>query len=673
MRIDLVIGLALSAGLLALAFLTGSGVIPGSDAQLGANTWSEIALLLIGSGMASAVVLCSAPGAAWGLGALAGFAALSGLSGLSIAWSVAPDVSWNAANQSLALLAAFGCGLALARLVPAAWRAPLGAIALAATVLSGYALLAKVLPGSLDSGDALGRLNAPFSYWNATGLIAAMGLPACLWAGSRRVGARWPRTFSMPAFATLGAVVILSYSRSALLAAIAGCALWFAVVPLRLRAVLVLIPGTVGTAAIALWALARPALTADGQPLAARTSAGHGFAIVILVVLIACALGGSIAIARADRRTLGVATRRRIGIALLCVLALVPVGGLVELAASSRGLTGEVSHLWSTLTSTNASVGDTPGRLVDVANSRPRYWSEGFTVGAHAPVEGAGALGYAVARERWTSDPLLVTHAHSYVIQTFADLGVLGIAVSLLLLVAWALATRRTLSSRVPARASSTGDSRAAGRAPERAGLLTLLCVVVTFGVQSTIDWTWFIPGVTVPALLCAGWLAGRGPLRAPIGRIARRRGLLDRPWIPLTLAAVTLVAVGGAWAIWQPLRSVQAGNAAISLASGGRLSVALADARDAVSRNPLSLGARNELSALLDATGESAAARAELVTETTLQPENYHSWFALGSYDLAHGRAVAAVGEIHRANLLDRTNGTFDQAYNRAVEASRR
>ena len=38
---------------------------------------------------------------------------------------------------------------------------------------------------------------------------------------------------------------------------------------------------------------------------------------------------------------------------------------------------------------------------------------------------------------------------------------------------------------------------------------------VVVFGVHSAIDWTWFVPGNVVPALLLAGWVAGRGPLRA--------------------------------------------------------------------------------------------------------------------------------------------------------------
>ncbi len=45
----------------------------------------------------------------------------------------------------------------------------------------------------------------------------------------------------------------------------------------------------------------------------------------------------------------------------------------------------------------------------------------------------------------------------------------------------------------------------------ERIGLITLAAVVLGFGVQGTLDWTWFFTGLGVPALLAAGWVAGRG------------------------------------------------------------------------------------------------------------------------------------------------------------------
>ena len=58
----------------------------------------------------------------------------------------------------------------MARIVPERWPALLGAVATAATVICGYALLVKVFPGTLDPNDLIGRLKAPFDYWNATGL-----------------------------------------------------------------------------------------------------------------------------------------------------------------------------------------------------------------------------------------------------------------------------------------------------------------------------------------------------------------------------------------------------------------------------------------------------------------------------------------------------------------------
>ena len=107
-----------------------------------------------------------------------------------------------------------------------------------------------------------------------------------------------------------------------------------------------------------------------------------------------------------------------------------------------------------------------------------------------------------------------VRHAHGYVVQTLADLGAVGLAVSLALLAAFLAAAGRTTGL--------CGPARRTAQTPERIGLLTLLSVVVVFGVHSLVDWTWFVPGTAMLALLCAGWVAGRGPGRRA-GRAPRR------------------------------------------------------------------------------------------------------------------------------------------------------
>ncbi|MBV9309580.1 MAG: hypothetical protein JOZ73_02040 [Solirubrobacterales bacterium] len=377
-----VLGCALAAVLVPLAFVTKGGV------ELGGNTWSQILLVFLGAGLGTAALLRPAPGRRWGAVTVALFAALAVLTALSIAWSVQPDVSWLEANRTLSYLGAFVAGVALARLLPERWPALVGSVALMATLLGGWALLVKVFPAALDKTDAIARLRAPFGYWNAVGLAAALGLPACLWIGSRRERGALTRGLAPPAIAILLSAILLSYSRSALIAALVGTAVWFAIVPTRLRGALTLAIGVAGAAAISAWALSTSTLTHDGTSLPSRSTAGHGFGVVLLLVLLLTTAGGFLCAFLADRTLPSAQSRRRIGTALLVVVALVPFLAAAGLAASHRGLTGQIKHFWSSVTNSRQFVGDAPGRLVKLSNTRSLYWSDALKVGEHSLLAG---------------------------------------------------------------------------------------------------------------------------------------------------------------------------------------------------------------------------------------------------------------------------------------------
>jgi O-antigen ligase len=153
------------------------------------------------------------------------------------------------------------------------------------------------------------------------------------------------------------------------------------------------------------------------------------------------------------------------------VLALVPVALAGALATSQRGLGGSISHGWTSLTDPHASTpANDPGRLAAVGSVRARYWNEALKIFKDNLVTGVGAGGYATTRPRYREDDLDVRHAHGYVVQTAADLGILGLAVSLALLVAWIAAVGRSTGLR--------RRSRVTGYTPERVGLLTLATVV---------------------------------------------------------------------------------------------------------------------------------------------------------------------------------------------------
>jgi hypothetical protein len=376
---------------------------------------------------------------------------------------------------------------------------------------------------------------------------------------------------------------------------------------------------------------------------------------------------------------------------------------VVALAASSRGLTGEVSHIWSTLTNPNGVVGDKPGRLVDLSNSRPHYWSEALQVGEHHLLAGTGALGFATAQAQYTSgvwdlQHSHANHAHGFLFQTFSDFGLIGLVLSLALLGAWAVAAARPLgvrwagrSARVPrpppaggevaegpaSDDSADGAARGTGErigyggsaeqighpdaaehightdGAERIGMLTMLTIVVTFGLHSLIDWTWFIPATAVVGLACAGWLAGRGPLAAPVGRTARRRELLRSPSAAIAIASVVVIGLAAVWVTVQPLRSADATSAALAAAIRGDAATALTEARTAAAENPVSVEPLGVMAKVYVALGDQRAARRELADATSRQPSNPAVWDALGCYDLGQRNGTASAAELHRAVVL--------------------
>ena len=618
---------------------------------------TEIALTLGAGAIVAAGVWLAPPGerayGLWPAGLLLAFAALSAL---SIVWSVQPDYSWLDSGRLLAYGGVFCAAVALVRIAPARWPAVLGGLALAAVVVCGYALATKVFPAGLAASDTYARLNEPYGYWNAVGLAAAMGVICCMWLGARRSGHALARALAYPAVGLLLLTLVLAYSRGALAAVVVGLVLWFCVVPLRMRSAALLIVGTLGAGMVLAWDFSRHALSSEGVPLAERVSAGHQLGVLIVAMLLALTLIGVAVGFATGRRAPSLQARRRAGVALLSVSALAVLAFLGALAHSQRGLTGTISHDLGALTNPNAKPPpNTPGRLTAVASVRARYWKEALQVFDAHPLLGAGAEGYRTAHLRYENETLEVRHAHGFIVQTLADLGLAGLAVALALLFSWLLAAART--THLFQRSWTRWNLRTAEPipyTPERVGMLAMLCVVVVFGAHSLIDWTWYVPGDACVALLCAGWLAGRGPLRA------RRRARPAQPARPaigyarMGLAATALVAaLLAAWSQWQPQRSEDARQEALQLLAAGSQDGARAAAERAVSRDPLSAEALFTLATVEQRSGQPALARATLERAVRLQPSNPQTWLELGRYQVSTD-PKAAVTELQAAIYLD-------------------
>jgi O-antigen ligase/polysaccharide polymerase Wzy-like membrane protein len=635
--------------------------------QLGPLTTVEIALEVM-AGLAGIAALLLAPARRLHGGlALTLFAILLAFTAASIMWAVDPDDAWVEVNRTLAWFAAFALGLVLARVVPERWDSLLGGVVLAAVIVCGYAVLTKVFPATLDPDEIYSRLREPFGYWNSVGILAAMAVPGCLWLAARRSGHAAMNALAYPALGLVLVGLLLAYSRGSVLAMAIGCAVWFALVPLRLRGVAVLATGGVACLAVGLWAFGQDALSQDRVALAQRTAAGHDLGIVVLTMLVVLLIVGlAVNFALAERAPAPV-MRRGVGLAALVGLALVPVAVAGVLATSPHGLTGSISKGFNDLTNPNATVpANDPTRLTAIGSVRARYWDEALRIWRAHEAVGVGAGGYRTARLRIRQDTLTVRHAHGYVVQTMADLGLVGLVISLALLAAWLAAAARS-TSLLPAKA------RGGPFTPERVGMLSLAAIVVVFGVHSFVDWTWIVPGNAVPALLCAGWLAGRGPLLEPVApRIARSEWaatMKHEPWRLAGALGLAVLTVAAVWTTWQPQRSVNATDDALEAVEANRLPQARADvdrarAADPLSTTPFYVGATVD-----QAAGNIGAARRLYQQAVHMQPASSEPWLRLAQFELDQSNPPAALRAIGPALYLDPRSPSVQQAY---LEASR-
>jgi hypothetical protein len=664
--LDPAISVAVAALLAAIAFVGNGGL------QLGSSTLVEVWVILAAAVLVAAAILFVGFGPrVHGGTTLAVFALLGAFTALSILWSLHPADSWVETNRTLAYVAAFAAGIAAVRIAWHRWPAVLWGILLGLFAVSVYGLATKVAPAWLSPDETYARLREPYGYWNAVGVTAAMAMPLCLWVGTREGGRTKSNLLAFPMLSLFVVTMLLSFSRGSIVAALIGLALWLAIGPLRLRSLALLIPSVLAAALVTAWAFTRGALTDDRVALADRKSAGVELGLILLAMIALTLVAGFLIQRRAERRPLSEQARRRVGKAAISALVATPLVVLAALAFSDRGIGGTVSDRWHDLTTAQATPQNSPGRLIKTGNVRPIYWSRAIDLWQDHRVVGAGAGSFAQAQLRYRKQAAQARHAHGYVHQTLADLGVLGLGVSLAALAAWLLAAGVTLGfgrwRRATAGAPDPGAPATSWPA-ERQGVVALALVAIVFGVHSTLDWTWFVPAVAITGLFAAGWVAGRGPLGAPAGGAgtppqARVRPFA-RPALPhgaalygrLAVAlGIGVLAILTSLAVMQPWRSEQKGNDALDLVSQGDFAAARAATERAENLDPLSVDPYFERAVIEDAAGNRPGAERALQDAVKLEPASPEAWRRLGEYYLNQlSDPVSALPILKGALFLD-------------------
>jgi tetratricopeptide (TPR) repeat protein len=483
-------------------------------------------------------------------------------------------------------------------------------------VTLAWALAGKVFPGLYEDGGRIARLRAPVEYWNALALLFAMGLPLALWLARRALA-------SVFLFA-LVVGLLLTYSRSGLVAAVLAVALWLALDSRRLEAVAAVAAAVPLGTAVALWAFRQPGLTADGQPLDVRESAGAKFGVALLLGAVA-AYGLGLLLPRFLER-LPTQSLLRWGGRAAAVLALaVLVVAFIRAGDLADWVEAQADEFANPPTEL---VTQESGRLTSVSsNNRWNWWREAWTAFEDEPVWGNGAGSFALSHRLLREDQLRVLEPHSEPLQFLAETGLVGALLAAGAVGAAAVAVRRTMA-RVGA--------------DERAATLALAIGLVVYLAHSLVDWDWDFLAVSVPAFAVLGVLVGAG------GEVVRARASLLWP------VAAGLLSLAAAYSLFAPWAAERRVAAAYEQLGEGEAGAAVDTAGQAHALNPLSLEPLFARASALAAQGRTEDARRDLVEAVDLQPLNPDAWYELGVFELEHARRVEAERYLRRSRELD-------------------
>ena len=357
---------------------------------------------------------------------------------LSVLWSIAPELTYVETGRMFAYLALFGAAVAAGRARAAGQRRP-SCSRSSSPRSCPWRSRSPRGSGRARSRTTRSRTGSASHSTTGTRSAASRPWPCRSRSGSDRAGPaarrracsptpRWARSWWRSSSRSRAAPrPRRSSGRSS-----GSCSC-----PLRLRSLPVLLFPAALAAGVAAWALSKDPFSKSLQPLSAKQDVADEFGVLVLLMLGLLLLVGAAVEATAARRVPSARARRRIGVVAIAAACLVPLAAFTSVAFSDRGIGDRIDELTS---ETQVAPKEGGGRVFAASSSRGKYWREAFHLFDDRPFEGVGAGGYAYGRLRYRTDPSVTRHAHGWIPQTAADLGILGLLVTAALGLAWLLA-----------------------------------------------------------------------------------------------------------------------------------------------------------------------------------------------------------------------------------------
>jgi len=418
------------------------------------------------------------PTAGW---VMVGFlAALVGIKGLSMVWSISQTETINEALRSSMYLAVFVVGLGA--LTSGRQVGPIIDICvLIIAALAGYGLLEMIDPVQYptSSFDSV-RIDSTLGYANSTAAVLGMGVPLAL---ARTTAMRNALLRGLYAALTLALVfaLYLTLSRGGIGSLGVGMVLLFALTSNRLQMLanllLISVPG-----AWLLWRVQHlDGLLQAGAPEQQRVVAGAAFRTDLIIAL-AAAFVLQVGYALVAYRYELMPTGRR-------VLGALALGSIVLAAGAGAFLVvdryGGVGQTYETLVSNPSQTENVGERLTSLSiGHRAEYWPIAWQEWKEHPLTGTGAGTFQYVWLENRPDTKGAKQVHNLYLEqgtetgVFAFIALIGFVVTL-----------------VGYSARATWRSQGGERRVLLAGLVSALVVYL---VSSIIEWHWYIPGSTL-------------------------------------------------------------------------------------------------------------------------------------------------------------------------------
>jgi UDP-GlcNAc:undecaprenyl-phosphate/decaprenyl-phosphate GlcNAc-1-phosphate transferase len=594
----------------------GAGISPWLDGYYGPGVWAPIGLALIAGLLALAIARPPRPGAvAWvTLAAIAGL----GLWALaSVLWADSIEQAVVGADRWLALAAFLGvCVLLVRDRRTALWA--LGSAGAAVLAVQAWQVVKLLGPGAAEQFLG-GRLDQPLGYINAQATFSILGMWLLMALAEQRRSAAAAGAGLAGATVCAG-LVLLSQSRGAGLA-VAGSAL----------VVLALVPGR-QRRAFALGLLLVVVVMTGGSLLDVGRdgTATAGDVNGAMVTLLLAAAGAGVLWGLAVAAVNGLEGRARQtaqGVATGALVAAVVVAGMVAVVRNDA-IRDQVRTQYDAFVTLAPAAGgeQTASRLLSGAGNRYDYWQIAGNVWQADPVLGVGAGNYDQEYFLRRSTVEDVRQPHSLGLQALSELGIPGLALTLLFL---AGVVAGALRWRAAARASRT----------ERALLVAGLGTFSAWAVHTQVDWIHLLPGITAIALMGAAVL-----LRRPQPVPADRRMLAPAPRALVAALIVLPVAIAGVSLSRQVLSQHYAGDAREALAAG-EAEDALRAADRALRLDRETLSTYYTKAAAFARLGDAEAAEGTLLQAVRVEPGDFLTYALLGDLSVRRRDFSAASG----------------------------